>query len=241
MSVKHVPAPQRPAFLTNLFGGLTTVVSWDQSGFEASVTLPLERALWQFLVDEYHVPQIVADMVCFERTEIANDGLTYTGPHSRRSGDYWTSLSNSLVNLTIQYAVARMNGNVVSHVVVEGDDCLISYRDPIQPYDYIESFRELGFEAKMPEVGTGPGSVAFCSTKFGPDLEPTRDPRNIVDNIGVSSHARAGKDPAYAMGLRALSYSCDCPTQPVTWVLANIAADEEVDPADLPWWYRLRA
>lgn len=63
------------------------------------------------------------------------------------------------------------------------------------------AFRALGFMAKEPEVGTGPGAVAFCSTKFDPDtLRPTRDSRNIIDNIGISFSPSARRDPAFALG-----------------------------------------
>lgn len=104
------------------------------------------------------------------------------------------------------------------------------------------AFKAVGFQAKFPEVGTGPGSVGFCSTKFDPvTLQPTRDPRNIIDNIGVSFHPSAKKNPAFALALRCASYSCDCPDQPITWVLANIAAEQHVTADDLPWWYANRA
>lgn len=104
------------------------------------------------------------------------------------------------------------------------------------------AFQELGFVAKTPEVGMGPGSVAFCSTKFHPvTLQPTRDPRNIVDNIGISYHPAAAKDPAFALGLRAASYSSDCPDMPITWVLANLAQAVGITAEDLPYWYAERA
>lgn len=66
-------------------------------------------------------------MVCFEFTKINALGMKYVGPHSRRSGDYWTSLSNSLVNLSLQYYVAHAAGTQVGAIIVEGDDCLVSY------------------------------------------------------------------------------------------------------------------
>lgn len=103
-------------------------------------------------------------------------------------------------------------GVQVSHCVVEGDDCLVSYSGHISPAAARIAFATMGFQAKEPEVGTGPGSVAFCSTKFDPvTLQPTRDPRNIIDNIGVSFHPAAARDPGFALGMRAASYSCDCP------------------------------
>lgn len=75
----------------------------------------------------------------------------------------------------------------ISHIFVEGDDCIISYGGQIDVHLMRYYFKSLGFEAKEPEYGFGPGAVSYCSTKFDPVLlEPLRDPRNILDNIGVS-------------------------------------------------------
>lgn len=88
----------------------------------------------------------------------------------------------------------------------------MAYSGPVDPIEARAAFYALGFVAKQPEIGTGPGSVAFCSTKFNPDtLRPTRDPRNIIDNIGVSFSPAARRNPSFALGQRAASYSCDCP------------------------------
>lgn len=76
-------------------------MSWDCSGFEASVGWEVEGAVWTTLVETFHLPRFVRDLVMFSRLKINAQGLRYEGPHSRRSGDYWTSLSNSLVNLAL--------------------------------------------------------------------------------------------------------------------------------------------
>lgn len=104
-----------------------TVVGWDCSGFEASVGLEVEKAVWTYLVSEWHLPGFLVDMICFPDTKINAMELRYQGPHSRRSGDFWTSLSNSLVNLALQHHVALETANKVNHCVVEGDDSLVSY------------------------------------------------------------------------------------------------------------------
>lgn len=127
ISLKHVPASKRPAHLTNIFSASETVFGWDCSGFEASVSYKVELAVWKAMGRLFGVPDFVVNMICFPRVKINARGLRYDGPHSRRSGDYWTSLSNSLINLALQYHGAYATKNAVNHVIVEGDDCLVSY------------------------------------------------------------------------------------------------------------------
>jgi hypothetical protein len=103
----------------------------------------------------------------------SSHGFIYSFPGTRKSGDPNTTLGNSVLNaMSLLYTFCnnpRVGLDKV-HIMINGDDAIISLNLPYEPANFINdtvsSLLELGFTAKMTSVT--PEHATFCSARFVP-------------------------------------------------------------------------
>lgn len=130
-------------------------------------------------------------------------------PSVRMSGDYQTSLGNSIVNYCMNASFLDANvGSGHWDILVEGDDAFVTTDYPVNVEKWQDFMRDNGFSLKVVAAQTA-GQVGFCELFFGPygryHAYPTLLHKSLVGPyrpaISVNLLQRA----------RILSYHLECP------------------------------
>lgn len=129
----------------------------------------------------------------------------------RCSGDMWTSLLNSVVNLVlIKFCCYELGWN--AEPIVEGDDGLFRLDGPCPTPDQFDS---LGFSVKIDKFRTI-GEAGFCKMKFDANGVQVTDPIERLVKFGWTSHVHAtAKQRANLLYTKALSLKAEYPGCPM--------------------------
>lgn len=97
----------------------------------------------------------------WHRVEGKSRGIRYKAKYGRRSGDYWTSTFNSLLNDII----LKYHFGMQSRSMVQGDDSVAVTNDDVDDDSVIESYKRLGLVVELKTVLTM-ADADFCSGRF---------------------------------------------------------------------------
>lgn len=81
------------------------------------------------LLEGHGVPSVVCEQIAYRELRVNDRAFKFRGRHIRRSGDYWTSFGNSVINCAITQAVADVVGGErfkFQKGLFEGDDGIFS-------------------------------------------------------------------------------------------------------------------
>lgn len=108
-SVKHHSTQERISIIDGMFGTEEQCFTTDYSAFESSISLMVEEYLAQ-LLEGHGVPHVVCEQIAYKELRVSDRAFKFRGRHIRRSGDYWTSFGNSVINCAITQAIADVVG-----------------------------------------------------------------------------------------------------------------------------------
>jgi len=113
-------------------------------------------------------------------------GVKAKTTHGRSSGDCWTSLFNSLINIIIvQYATKD-----TADVVAKGDDNFFTTAMDLNVEKVVGLYQSIGMKVKLKEV-TDIWSLGYCSGYFWPTTDGPKwgvAPLRTIAKLGVNLH-----------------------------------------------------
>lgn len=127
----------------------------DFTSFESSIgpeAHALERAYFNLYLNGLH---------------LTSRDISGTVPLARMSGDFQTSLGNSIINYCLNVGALADQGIHEFGIQVEGDDAFITTDQPIDEARYNAFMLRRGFILKLERHET-PGAAGFCGLFFGP-------------------------------------------------------------------------
>lgn len=224
--IKHVPVPDRPAMLSDLYQTGCKYYESDFTAFESSfcwkVMITCEMKLYKHMLQNF--PRM------YEYIETTLTGMNYMSTRhgvrvkvsaKRCSGEMNTSLGNGITNLLLNLYVAEQNGSYIKGYV-EGDDGIFA----VSTLPTSEQFEVLGFSIKIKEVDH-PKLASFCGIlASGNDI--VRDPSKFLMNFNYSHSCVHATKPSVYMGLlraKALSAMYETPNSPIISELAYKALE----------------
>nr|WKV33690.1 MAG: RNA-dependent RNA polymerase [Riboviria sp.] len=161
------------------------IYNLDYAKFDSCVTIPHLKMLHKFYLSIfpsrtlYNLLQHQLHNVGFSQ-----QGLRYSVDGTRMSGDYDTSLGNSLLNLLVILMLSEYHG-VQIHAYIDGDDALL-FTENTSKEITADMFRCYGLEAELERVDLA--GLEFCQTKLIRSSPPTmaRNPIKVISNLAVS-------------------------------------------------------
>lgn len=193
----------------------------DVSAFDLSMIEPYAR-LEVWICQYFHCPRAVAQLMV---ANISTHGWTslgwkYSVKGTRKSGDTFTSLMNSILNLAfhlyafcMERSVSVREALLALNMAAQGDDDIGSHSGP--KVDWKKWMGLLGLKA-TPHYYEHPARIEFCSHFLTRDsLGWTMCPKvgRILAKAGVSLRAPEGKEDGYAR-MTALSLRSSCASCP---------------------------
>lgn len=181
--IKHVPVPERPAYIINMLGGYPgPFYETDYTAFERHFTKhvmeALEFVLYKHMLQNF--PRLLDDIlpVLAGTNTIHYKHFRLRIAARRMSGEMCTSLGNGFSNLVLAEFVAYKQGMSIVGVV-EGDDGLFYTRAKLSE----TLFEQLGFTIKILSF---PSLLrtSFCGLKMADDLTMLSDPCKVLANFG---------------------------------------------------------
>jgi hypothetical protein len=147
-------------------------------------------------------------------------GCVYSRKGCRKSGDPWTSLGNSIMNILIHlYIFCTQNHVTVSQarnmmtLVVQGDDALLnSEHQFVRHIDWKNAFLNFGFDA-VALFRQNVYQVEFCSMRIYPSLQGFvfgPKPGKVMAKLGIFCDPPAKCDPRVLIRGSALSLIRGC-------------------------------
>lgn len=220
--IKHIPQRERPAYITELLGGLSCYFATDFTSFESSFTADVQDALECVLYD--YMLQNFPDAALKIRQALSGvnvckyHGFSLSTHATRMSGDMCTSLGNGFSNLMlVNYVASKLGGTVRG--VVEGDDGLFGSNVPI----HAEAFSGLGFDIKLERISDF-RLASFCGLVVCEDNTAICDPRKVLMKFGWSLSPLAASARLRPALLKAKSMSLlyEFPRCPIVTELASL-------------------
>lgn len=167
-TVKHFSSERKKEVLRDKIKGHATYFVTDHSAFECSMNRQIYLAT-EDIVYSKCVPHatLLREVLGRKSRVYRTYGATVKIPSIRSSGDYNTSMGNTLVNYLSIKAVAEQLGCKVD-CVVEGDDALIGITPRVEPEEFKAAMGRFGFNIKIEEYDD-PGRAGFCSIYWDED------------------------------------------------------------------------
>lgn len=225
--IKHVPVPERPSLVAQLFKPGCHYYQTDFTAYEShfvkDVMDAIECELYRYCLKSYPDD---ADFIC-RVLQGTNRMRTRHGVRAevqarRMSGDMCTSLGNGFTNLMLaMFLVSEKKGELEGFV--EGDDGIFRSTVPLTVDDYAS----LGFTIKIEEV-PHPCLASFCGVICAESGQIIRDPAKFLCNFGWTLSFLSGQLPLMTSLLRAkaLSACYETPQCPIVGVLARVALEK---------------
>lgn len=193
--IKHVPVPERPQYILDMFSYVTDLLEGDYTSYEASFS--------KFLMENIelvHYRKVLGpilhmfeDFGLFEETKTSFSKVVFKlmvvfMTSIRFSGEMDTSVGNGCSNYWTFHFIAHMSGVKVLGMVIEGDDNLSSI---IGKYNE-KLAEELGFRLKLKKHKRIQDS-AFCGMIFDPEAKQIiADPIKQILNLGWTNRQYSG-------------------------------------------------
>lgn len=220
--IKHVPVPERPSLIKNLYQAGLRFYENDFKSFESHFRAELMGACECLLYRHaFQRHPKVADMICKTISGVnrikTRCGLRCAVNARRMSGDMCTSLGNGFTNLMVVLYIVHKKGGQVRGFV-EGDDGLFASTVPITKTDYAN----VGFEVEIHELDH-PCHGHFCGMLCTLQGEVIKDPRRVFRGFFFThSCIHAGwRVTDQLLRARALSLAYELPQCPILGVLAR--------------------
>jgi len=230
--IKHIPVPERPAFLKEMERNGRKYYITDYTAFEShmrdSVMESIECVVYRYFLTNF--PEL-AETVCKSITGTNairfSSGLKCKVKGRRMSGEMSTSLGNGLTNLFLALYVLHEKGVPYETIdlAVEGDDGQLCV--PKEVDLSTKDFENLGFTIKLEEVsapGVGKPGVAFC----GMNSIDGQNVRELIPFISkfawtLNEPGASSKRRSSLLVAKALSAIYETPQCPIISVIARQA------------------
>lgn len=161
-SVKKMPYGARVKYINQYFEGYSFFYGTDHSAFDAHISYQTQKdveAHFYQLTTQLSKSQI-SGIIGSRMMRIRTKDVECVMPRTRASGDYQTSLGNTLIN----YVLLKLYDQNLK-VLVEGDDSLFASKTPVDMRKLEEFMQSYGFEIKI-EAYPSPGDAGFCGLFF---------------------------------------------------------------------------
>jgi len=232
--IKHVPVPDRPAFLARYFAGSSgpfyeTDYSQFEKHFLPDVMQALEMVLYRHMLRNFPRVFSVLEASLSGRNVCKYRGFIIKVFGRRMSGDMCTSLGNGFSNLMLFSFVCWRKGGT-SKGIVEGDDGLFISTVRLT----VQDFCDLGFDIKIC-VFEQCNQASFCGMLMSSDGCLMRDPGRVIPKFGWSFSARRNGNKRVRDRLlvaKAMSLAYESPRCPLVWALAKsvLAHHDRISP-----------
>jgi len=221
--VKGLPTQLKAAALSRrLYRAGSLFAGTDFSNFEGSVSRHISRAIEiPFLRTMLNgqAPSVLSYITykLMHPHKLVSKDFVCRVAGIRCSGDMWTSLLNSVVNLVIiKFCCKELGWN--AEPVVEGDDGLFRLDGPCPTS---QQFSALGFAAKI-DVYRTIGEAGFCKMKFDSDDVQVTEPIEKLVKFGWTSHVHATNQQVdNLLYTKALSLKAEYPHCPMLGPFAD--------------------
>lgn len=192
--IKHIPVPDRPQYILDMFGHITELLEGDYVCYEASFSKVLMES-----IELVHYRKVLGpilhmfeDYGLFEETKTSFSKLIFkllvvTMTSIRFSGEMDTSVGNGCSNFWTFHFIAHLSNVKVIGMVIEGDDNLSSIIGK-----YNERLAEaLGFRLKL-KTHQRIQDSSFCGMIFDPEAKQIiADPIKQILNLGWTNRQYA--------------------------------------------------
>lgn len=231
--IKHVPVPDRPALINQLYSAGLYFYENDFKAFESHFTRKImdtiECTLYRHMLQKYPKDaRFICKVLQGHNRLHTRIGVMAECEARRMSGDMCTSLGNGFSNLMlVLYIVAKKNGFVKGFV--EGDDGLFASTVRITEEDY----KQLGFTVEIHEV-PHPKYAHFCGMTVTTAGEVIKNPRVVLSKFGWTHSCIHAGAPVMDQLLKAKSLSLcyELPQAPIVGQLARVSLSlvKQVEP-----------
>lgn len=213
--IKHVPVPERPAYIEDMVGKLSENVKYaatDYTSFEAHFTPEVmkrvEFQLYDYMtqyLDGHESFMQLLDVVLAGTNHMIFKEFEAIIQGTRMSGETNTSLGNGFFNLMAFLYACDYSGATNVRGVVEGDDGLFSFEGPAPS---AETFEDMGLIIKL-EYHERLSSASFCGIIYDEeDKANIVDPYDVlVDTPWTTTLYATARDETLQLLLKAKAYS----------------------------------
>jgi len=158
-------------------GIFASILENDISRWDSSVCRQL-LLLEHWIFDQFGCPEMVSELI---RNNVSTRGLTHGGikywaSAGRKSGDPYTSVGNSILNVLIHLYILTDRGTIplrnvryTSKMIVQGDDNVTMHNRNMDFSLWRQVFEELGFKA-VTIARKSLDETEFCSSRFMPTV-----------------------------------------------------------------------
>lgn len=229
--IKHVPVQDRPSLIVGLKDYALRYLSSDFTAFESHFTpeimSALEVVLYKYMLRNFpEHATFVCNVLLGRRGGKTRQGVEFSRPAGRMSGDGCTSLGNGFSNLMLWLYWAHKTGASMCGYV-EGDDGIFASNTESPCTDVGNFFRDCGFTIKI-EEHTSPCHASFCGIICSESLQIIRDPAKVLPRFAWTLTCPEASERTARGLLRAKSISLayELPHCPVLRAVADFGLSE---------------
>lgn len=161
-SVKHLPMDERVEEIKRRSIGYSYFVRMDYSSYESSICAKAQEFEWELYQSLGVSAPEAKRLASLPHRKVCDRSFTAILTTCRMSGDFNTSLGNSLLNLSAIFVCCEKL-HIDFDVIVEGDDALLMTRQ--DPSGLKQELYYRGLDADF-QVYDDPGKAGFCGLRF---------------------------------------------------------------------------
>lgn len=231
MFIKHYPVTDRATLVQGLRELGNRFLGTDFTSLEASFTpeimVALEIQLYDHMLQHFPgVAGLLKSVLAGIRKGTTRQGVFFSRPAGRMSGDACTSLGNGFSNLMLFLFWAEEMG-VTLEGFVEGDDGIFATNYTGELDAVVQFMRRLGFDLKDMQESDDPCTLSFCGVVCAKPGEIIREPVHAIEKFGW--FLAESMTPSYKTKIlrsKALSFIYEMPHCPLLRALADWALSQ---------------